>query len=472
MGGNMNKKELLELVETGEGYALEFKESLSSPIGKDICAFANSSGGKIVLGVKDNGNIKGYKLSNKDRARLIDIIQSIKPNIEIKIKEIEDLVIIVVPEGKEKPYFFGNQCYIRIGASSRAVGREELREFFQRENLIQFDRKPNYEFDLKRDFDEYKFEEFRKKLKIPKELSKTHVLRNLNLLANGKINNAGVLFFCHRVTKFFMNAVVRGVLYKGKDKTYVLDKKEFDADFVSNFNNALNFILMNLKMKQEIIGRERRDVLEIPEEALREAVINAMVHRNYFINGVVQIDIFSDRVEISNPGRLLFDKRELGKISMPRNPIIFDLAYRLGYVEKIGSGIQRIKHLVPNVKFEISSNWFRVVFKREELVERPIKRKDIISLIKKEKIERKDLLEMLENRVGRKLVERVGRKLVENSLKIILIILEKPEVSKRELSEILGISDTAVDKHIKKLKDLKVIERVGPAKGGYWKVLK
>ncbi|HDN83107.1 MAG TPA: winged helix-turn-helix transcriptional regulator [Candidatus Altiarchaeales archaeon] len=140
------------------------------------------------------------------------------------------------------------------------------------------------------------------------------------------------------------------------------------------------------------------------------------------------------------------------------------------YVEKIGSGIKRIRNLVPDVKFDIGSNWFRVVFKRR--VRFPERFPEKLSKDKIRELGREELLKILELKVGRRLVEKVGRKLVENSLKILLIILEKPEISKRELSEILGISDTAVDKHIKKLKDLRVIERVGPAKGGYWKVLK
>ena len=111
-----------------------------------------------------------------------------------------------------------------------------------------------------------------------------------------------------------------------------------------------------------------------------------------------------------------------------------------------------------------------VVFKRK--VRFPEKFPEKLSKDKIRELGREELLKILELKVGRRLVEKVGRRLVENSLKILLIILEKPEVSKRELSEILGISDTAVDKHIKKLKDLRVIERVGPAKGGHWEVLK
>ena len=173
----MNKKEILELIETGEGYTLEFKESLSSSIGKDICAFANSSGGKIILGVTDKGEIKGYKISNRDKSRIHDITKNMDPSIEVKIEQIGNLGVIFVPEGKNKPYFVSGHCYIRQGASSVLLKRDEIRDFFQRENLIQFDRKPNYEFNWEEDFNKKTFEKFRDIARIPKDLSREHILK-------------------------------------------------------------------------------------------------------------------------------------------------------------------------------------------------------------------------------------------------------------------------------------------------------
>ena len=183
---------------------------------------------------------------------------------------------------------------------------------------------------------------------------------------------------------------------------------------------------------------KRVETLEIPEEALREALINAMVHRDYFIQGRVQIDIYPDRLEITNPGKLLFDEKDLGEISIARNPIIFDLAHRLHYVEKIGSGIKRIRNLVPDVKFEIGSNWFRVVFKRK---------------------------------VGfpEKFPERFPEKTPD---KILYLIKNNPQITIKQIAEFLRISDRAVKKWLQKLKKEKKIERVGPAKGGHWEVLK
>lgn len=241
----MLKEELLEQIKIGEGYTLELKETIGNSLGKEICAFANASGGKIILGVKDNGSIVGYKLTNSDI---------------------------------------------------------------------------------------------------------------------------------------------------------------------------------------QIIGRKRVETLEISEEALREAIINAMVHRDYFSNGRIQIDVFSDRIEISNPGWLLFDEKDFGNISIARNPIIADIAHRLGYVERIGSGIKRIRELVKNVKFNFSSNWFRVIFLRKTTPQITPLEKEMIELIKKD------------NQITRKL-----------------------------LSNKLNIGEDTVKEYLARLRKKGKLKRIG-TKGGYWVV--
>ena len=208
-------------------------------------------------------------------------------------------------------------------------------------------------------------------------------------------------------------------MYRTPDKADVMDIKEFYDDFVSNYENVMKYILIFLSRNIKIKGIRREENLEIPEEALREAFINAMVHRDYFIQGRVQVDIYPDRLEISNPGRLLFNEKELGNISVARNPILFDLVHRLGYIEKVGSGIKRIKRLVPDVKFEIASEWFRVVFKR------PTTQKTFRA----------------DTKFPEKFPEKTGDK-------IISLIKKDKRITIMEISKIIGISDGAVKKQL------------------------
>ncbi|MDA3870946.1 MAG: putative DNA binding domain-containing protein, partial [Candidatus Marinimicrobia bacterium] len=132
----MKYSTLLDIIKTGEGYTIEFKKSISSSIGKEICSFANSSGGKIIIGVNDKNQIKGYKLTNSTKSKLQDIARNMNPSFNIQIEQIKDLVIIYVPEGKDKPYTVKGHFYLRYGANSQQLKRNEIRELFQKENLI------------------------------------------------------------------------------------------------------------------------------------------------------------------------------------------------------------------------------------------------------------------------------------------------------------------------------------------------
>jgi len=139
----------------------------------------------------------------------------------------------------------------------------------------------------------------------------------------------------------------------------------------------------------------REEVPEIPEEVLRELILNAMVHRDYFSEGRVLIEIFKDRVEISNPGGLLFDRKDFGKKSISRNPLLVDLVHRLGLVEKVGSGINRVNEILKDkISFEIDKDWFRVVIRREiKTVEKTVEK--MLYLIKQNpKITQKELIEL------------------------------------------------------------------------------
>ena len=218
-------KELGFLIEQGEGYNLEFKEAYSKNIAKDICAFANANGGRIILGVSDRGVVKGIQISNSLRSEIQDLARNFDPPLNIVLEPFGNIVIINVPEGVNKPYSTGGKFYLRYGTNSQQLGRDEIREFFQKEGLVLFDEKPNFDFDLDRDFDEYKFESFLKLSNISPVLDKSGILENLFLLKDGRLKNAGVLLFCRRVTKFFRQATVTCVLYQGQTKYKILDRK-------------------------------------------------------------------------------------------------------------------------------------------------------------------------------------------------------------------------------------------------------
>jgi len=366
----MDIEKISELIKTGEGYTIEFKKSISKSLSKEICAFANASGGKIIVGVKNDGNIVNSEFNNDDLSQIQDYANNLDPAIKVHIDKVKNILVIYVPEGKEKPYRSSRGFYLRVGANSQKLSRDEIKKLFQKENHIKYERKISFDFNYS-EIDTEKYKEYLNNAKISNKLSQSHVFRNLNLLTDNKLNNAAILFFGKNVYKYFLNSSIICGLYKGKSKTNILDRKEFKEDLINNFERAFKWIQSKLNTNFIIKGTKRIEKLEIPEEVIRELLLNAIVHRDYISNGHVQVDIFIDRIEISNPGSLLFDRKELGNISVSRNPIIQDLMFRANYVEKIGSGINRIKKILSeeeiNYQFKISSNYFRVVvFRKNE----------------------------------------------------------------------------------------------------------
>ena len=448
----MDKEELLSLIRTGEGYNLEFKEGISDALGKEICAFANANGGKILLGVADDKTIRGIKITNALKSQVQDIARKLDPHLRIVLEETANVLVVNVPEGGEKPYSIAGKFYIRQGPNCQQLERNEIREFFQNEGRMVFDEKPNPGFDIGKDISKAAFDNFVRRAKISRVIGRAQLLGNLLLMEGGRMKNAGVLLFCRNVARFFGNATVMCVLFQGTDKYKILDSKEFTADIYSNYEGAFAYLASKLNTEY-IIKMERTEKLELPEEALREALINAMVHRDYFSNGHVQVDIYLDRVEISNPGGLARGMRieELGRKSVPRNHLLFGLMQRMELVEKAGTGISRMnlameEYRFPRPKIEANRDWFAIAFLRPNL--------------QKASFQKRQSGNVPEN-VPEKRSDRILRTISENG-----------SVSMLELSARLGVNEKTVKRDIQKLKKSGLLVHVGPDKGGHWKVLK
>ena len=143
------------------------------------------------------------------------------------------------------------------------------------------------------------------------------------------------------------------MLYKGMDKTYILDAKELNDDIVSNMDDVMVFLKKHLRISYAITSLQRTNVLELPEAALREAVVNAVCHRDYFEKGArVMVEIYDDRVEIVSPGGVCkgITLENFGSISITRNSVLASMFYRIGYIEQMGTGIMRMKMATKEAK--------------------------------------------------------------------------------------------------------------------------
>jgi ATP-dependent DNA helicase RecG len=447
----MNENDLRGLIATGEGYTLEFKESLPDDLGKHLCAFSNASGGKIILGVGDDGTPSGYAFTNADDARINSYARNLDPLVRIWVERVGPFVVIHVSEGENKPHSSSGKFYLRIGSTSQQLTRDQIREFFHKEGLVRFDEKPNTVFDLRRDFDKNLFKQYLSRAAITPLPNEKDTMRNLDLLDGPYMRNAGVLLFTSRVTRFFISATVLCVLYQGNDKVTILDRKEFNADLLSNIEGAFTYLCSKLNTNL-IIKADRTNRLELPEEALREALVNAMAHRDYFSTAHVQVDIYLDRVDISNPGGLVsgLPRKDFGKRSMPRNPLLMDLLQRIDKVEWAGSGIRRIRDAMKDYglkpKFDLSEGFFSVVFPRA--VQTPQATPQVTPQVTPQ------------------------ASLTPLEQEILAQIKADAKISRQGLAKKLGIQPDTVKEYLEKLKEKGAIARVGKTSGGHWEVAK
>jgi len=362
----MKQTDLDILLREGEGAMLEYKESFSPSLARDLAAFANSSGGKILLGVRDDGKVVGVRDSNHLRAQIQDIARNCDPPIRILVEAVGKVVVITVRESENKPVQCREGFFWRQGGSTQKLSRDEIRDFFRSEGAIRFDLAVCPKFRYPEDFDREKFDAWISQSHITPRRKIDDILVNIEVAERtGKrflFRNAGVLFFAKDVRHFFPQAYITCLLAKGIDKVNILDRKDFAGGLVSDIEESLRFIERNTRTGYRIEKLRREDVPEYPMRALREAITNAVMHRDYFEAGAnVFVEIYDGRIEISNPGGLPkgLNREELGTRSVRRNPLIADLLHRIALIEKAGTGIRRMledarKHKCPEPKFKVN----------------------------------------------------------------------------------------------------------------------
>ena len=449
--------ELKSIISSGEGYNAEFKVSFPSKIKEvteEVCAFANAAGGTLLIGVDDKNTIQGITFDNAKRSALQNSIGEISPTLhcEIYTAEVEgkEIIVIEVPSGDNKPYVLSGAIYVRQGPNSQKLTTvEEMRDFFQQADRIYFDEAPCKAIDIAKDITKENIRQFRELAGFNSTIADEQIFNNLKLYTKDTfLKNGAVLFFAQNPEQFFEKAVVRCIAFEGTDKRFIIDDKVMSGTLYQQFLQAMEWLKGKLNVRYDIEGagsQPRKEIWEIPETVFREAIINALAHRDYYEKGArITIELFADRVEISNPGGLVsgIPRNEFGKRSLSRNPLIFGLFERIRMVEQIGSGIVRMRDVMKDAGLTppefTMDGMFTVVFRRPFDFE--------------------------------KWVERWVEKLTDNRVKILREVHRNNRVTKRELEQIIGLSASAIDNNIDALKELGLLERVGSDKGGNWRI--
>lgn len=453
----LNEKNIKSLIASGEGYNVEFKVGIPSKIKdvtEEICAFANAAGGSLLLGVDDNNIVQGVVFNNAKRSALQNSINEISPALHCEIHIItvdsKDVVVIEVPSGDNKPYVLSGAIYVRQGPNSQKLTTvEEMRDFFQQADKIYFDESPCKAIDINQDVPDNNINQFRVLAGLGATVSNEQVFNNLKLITKeGFLKNGAALFFAENPEQFFEKAVIRCIAFDGIDKRFIDDDKVMTGSLYNQYLQAISWLKKKLDVRYDIEGagsQPRKEIWEIPETVFKEAIINALAHRDYYDKGArITIEVFNDRVEISNPGGLIsgIPKNEFGKRSLSRNPLIFGLFERIRMVEQVGSGIGRMRDLM--IEADLTEPEFNTEGMFTVTVRRPFD--------------------------FNKWVDKWVDNLTGNRVNIVKAIHENSKVSKRELEDKVGLSATAIDKNLDALKDLGLIERVGSAKGGHWQI--
>ncbi|WNG20786.1 hypothetical protein F0U63_43375 [Cystobacter fuscus] len=387
MPPTMTFEELEQRLKLGEDTVTEFKSTVvnnyqvdSKDIAKAITAMANTKGGLLFLGVEDDGMVSGAgtpQQVDKLMLQVSNICQSIQPPLTCSFQKLEfqgqTLLVVEVPRfSAERPYHAAGKYYVRDANQSREARRDELRRLLESADY-HFDEEPV----AGSRFEDLDPEAIRVFLAIlydePDEASGRQLLSALQCLdATGTPTVTGMLLFGREPQRRFLDARISAVLVKGTELTSdFVDRKEITGRLFDQVDDAVTFLKKNVRSPSHVEGLERIEE-GLPEKVLREAVLNAVAHRDYRAASQVRIYVFDDRVEIVNPGELLnqltLEGIRIGGISQRRNPVLAGLLARARRRENLGMGVpEMIRQMkarkLPPPEFSVGNGHFRVVLR-------------------------------------------------------------------------------------------------------------
>jgi len=381
----METTELLEAVGRGEDSRHQFKEDVTNAtaLAAEIAAFANSGGGQIFIGVADNGSIHGLDVAAVGRLnQLISNTAStnVRPAINPRTENVSVgngiVLVVTIPDGLSKPYVDNSGViWVKSGSDKRRVtAREELQRMFQTAQLVHGDDIPVPGTSAS-DIDvEYFRQFFTKRFGMDLEeqgLSLAQVLTNMRLLSTGLLTVSGALLFATDPTPLVPAFHVKAVCYPGTDihASQYADSADIYGRIDSQFEQAMSFVLRNLRREQRDQGVNSEGILEVPRIVFEELLANAIIHRDFFVSAPIRIFMFDDRIEIISPGHLpnnLTVANIRSGNSNTRNPILASYATKVLPYRGLGNGIVRAIKEYPKIDLidDRDGNRFVVIVRR------------------------------------------------------------------------------------------------------------
>lgn len=422
-----------------ESINLELKKEYVKDILKTVIAFANTSGGKIYIGIDDDGKVLGVQRLDTDILKLSNSIRdSIKPDItlftSILVEKIDsnDVIVVDVQKGASSPYYLTDKgirpsgVYVRQGASSVPATDAAILKMIRDTDGDNFEELRSLNQNLDFDFLKKEFEDANIKLEHSQ-------MKTFNIIdEDGLYTNLGLLLSeqCPHT--------IKAAVFEGSTKEIFKDRFEFSGSLLKQMKDVYSFLNRYNRTNSEITGLKRTDTREYPEIALREALLNSIVHKEYSYSSSTLISVFDDKIEIVTIGGLTKGLSEddimLG-VSILRNRNLANIFYRLKLIEAYGTGIPKIieSYNEYNVKpkIEISSNAFKIT---------------------------------LPNTLKEKSISKLEKNLSDKEYLIVNMLKENEYIKRTDIEKNLSISSSMAIKLLRNMVDNSIIEKLGKGK--------
>jgi len=363
----MDIKELKELVSSGESETVEFKKSTGQlrRAAETLCGMLNGSGGRVLIGVTPEGRILGQTISDKTIREVAEELQKFEPpafvaQVRVNIADNKEVLLLeAIPHPESRPYAFNGRPYQRSGSTTSIMPQATYQRLLHERahSHIRWENQAASDYDIA-DLDS---EEILRTVRLgiasgrlPESTGSSipDILERLRLLRDGRPNQASVVLFGSRFMPDYPQCQLRLARFRGVNKSEFLDQRQLEGHAFHLLEEAMLFLRRHLPVAGRIIPGlfEREDEPLFPLEALREALVNAFCHRDYaIVGGAVSLAVYDDRLEIWSDGALPFNltPEDLKKdhASRPRNPIIAQVFYLRGMIERWGRGTQKIVEL-------------------------------------------------------------------------------------------------------------------------------
>ena len=430
---------------------IENKEQLNEDFEQEVIAFLNyKEGGIIYVGINKNGQVVGVENTDLTQLQIKDRIKNnIQPStlglFDVTVETIEnkEVIKVIISSGTEKPYYLRKKgrtpegCYIRVGSSKERMTERMIDDMYARriKNTLKEIDAPRQELT----FNQLKiyYEEHGLKLN-------DNFLQNLDLLTcEGKYNyNAFLLADENTVS-------IKLVKYLGTNKMDLVENQEYGYRcLITATQKILDRLDTENTVYAKIEYKGRKEQEKIDSKALKEAVINAIVHNDYSYGNSPIIELYSDRIEITSAGGLpqeLSQEEFLEGVTAPRNKELIRVFKDVDLIENIGSGVLRILDSYDKSCFKFMDHFLRVSFKYKE--------------------------NPFEYDNDKSKNDKINDKINGKEKQILNVLVDNEDATIPEISAITKISTATISRYLKQLQDKRIIERVGSNKSGYWKIL-